>query len=464
MQLMRKLDKQLICADLFSGQRVLVVGLGKTGMACVRFLADRNVDFAVMDSREQPPGMFEVRKQYPDVKIYTGSLNEAIVGDFDTLVVSPGVALKEPALQFASKAGKQIIGDIEILARCTSKPIVAITGSNGKSTVTTLLGEMARMAQQNVVVAGNIGLPVLDVVDQDDATDRYVLELSSFQLETTSSLDAEVNTILNVSEDHMDRYGSLSEYAEAKLRITSGNGTLVVNLDDKYVFSLIKDKIANRKTFYFTLSEPETDDQFGLVIKGNEAWLCRGKQELIPASGLKLKGKHNLANVLAALALGTAIHLPLPAMLEAAQQFAGLPHRTQWIAEAQGVQWFNDSKATNVSAALAAIEGMGSDNLILIMGGQGKGQDFSGLRIAAEKHAKKVLLIGEDANEIAGALGNKVDVTELENLDQAVATAKQVAREGDIVLLTPACASFDMFNGYEHRGKEFIRLVEEVTS
>lgn len=463
MWVMRKTEKQLICEDLFSGQRVLVVGLGKTGLSCVKFLAERNVDFAVMDSREQPPGMYEMKSGYPAIDVHTGSFDKSLVNEFDVLIVSPGIALKEPALQLAKQSGKQLMGDIEILAKCTTKPVVAITGSNGKSTVTTLLGEMVRQAKLTVVVAGNIGLPVLDLINDDSRTDLYVLELSSFQLETTHSLDAVASTILNISEDHMDRYDSMSEYAAAKRKIVSGTGTIIVNLDDSQARTLVDDEVKLRTTLCFTLNEPKAENEFGVRLIKSEPWLCKGKSELIPVSAIKLKGQHNIANILAALALGSAIDLPMPAMLEAARQFSGLPHRTQWVTEHKGVQWFNDSKATNVGAAIAAIQGIDSDGLILILGGQGKGQDFSELRAVIEQHAKLIILLGEDAKIISDALGRSVKTKTVNSLENAVAEANSQAVAGDIVLLSPACASFDMFDGYEHRGNEFMRLVKEVT-
>jgi UDP-N-acetylmuramoylalanine--D-glutamate ligase len=461
---MRKAETELICADMFSGQRVLIMGLGKTGLSCVKFLADRGVDFAVMDSREQPPGVFEVKNLYPSIEVYTGKLDEAVIEKFDVLVVSPGIALNEPALQHAVKLGKPVIGDVEILAQCTKKPVIAITGSNGKSTVTTLVGEMAGQAKLQAIVAGNIGVPVLENINEDEETDLYVLELSSFQLETTQSLNAAVSTVLNISEDHMDRYDSLSDYAEAKCKVVSGKGVVVVNLDDEYVMSLIGKQIKDRQTIGFTLKVPETENEFGVISQDGEVWLAKGKDKLIPVSAIKIKGQHNVANVLAALALGTAIGLPLPVMLETVQQFSGLPHRTQWVAESNGIQWFNDSKATNVGAAIAAIKGMGSDRLILILGGQGKGQNFSELGEIITQHARLVILLGEDADVIEKAIGSKVKVTKVDRLEDAVKEAHDQAVEGDIVLLSPACASFDMFEGYEHRGNEFMRLVHEVVS
>jgi len=459
---MQKVEKQLICADMFSGQRVLVMGLGKTGLSCVKFLADRGIDFAVMDSREQPPGLFDVKSLYPSVDIYTGMLDVTVMKQFDVLVVSPGIALKEPALQHAAQAGTPIIGDIEILAKCTTKPVVAITGSNGKSTVTTLLGEMAKHSKLHTVVAGNIGVPVLEHINEDESIDLYVLELSSFQLETTQSLNATVSTILNISEDHMDRYGSLSEYANAKRKIISGTGIVVINLDDIYVMSLLESESRSRTIFGFTLQEPASDNQFGVISDHGEAWLAKGNDKLLPISEIKIKGKHNVANVLAALALGTAINLPIPVMLETVQQFSGLPHRTQWVAEANGVVWFNDSKATNVGAAIAAIKGMGSNRLILILGGQGKGQNFSELGNMVAQHARLVILLGADADLIASSLDASTNVEKVNSLAEAVQVAYEHAVEDDIVLLSPACASFDMFDGYEHRGNEYMRLVKEV--
>jgi UDP-N-acetylmuramoylalanine--D-glutamate ligase len=461
---MRKAEEQLICADMFSEQRVLIVGLGKTGLSCAKFLADRNVDFAVMDSRVQPPGIYEMKSDYPDVSLYMGSLDQNLINDFDVLIVSPGVALKENALRFAAMSGKPIIGDVEILAQCTDKPIVAITGSNGKSTVTTLVGEMAKHARKNAVVAGNIGVPVLNNINQDGKVDLYILELSSFQLETTQSLNTVASTILNISEDHMDRYPSLSEYAQTKRKILSGKGTVIVNLDDEYLMSLIKDDIHSRNVIGFTLLEPTTDDQFGLKNLEGTIWLARGNKVLLPVNNLKIKGRHNIANVLAALALGTALDLPIQVMLETIQQFTGLPHRTQWILESAGVQWINDSKATNVGAAMAAINGLESDNLIIILGGQGKDQDFTDLGEVVQRKAKLVILMGEDADLIAESISPGVKIQKVTSLREAVDVAHDNATSGDIVLLSPACASFDMFDGYEHRGDEFMRLAREVVS
>ena len=453
---------QLPCADIFKGQRVLVVGLGKTGLSCIRFLVDRGVDVAVTDSRENPAELQNLKHQYPDVAVFVGGLNEEAIRSADVLLVSPGVPIKTPAIADVLAKNKKVIGDIEVFAQCTTKPVVAITGSNGKSTVTTLLGEMARVAKRHVVVAGNIGLPVLDTINDDDSNDVYVLELSSFQLETTYSLNAAASVILNITEDHMDRYSSLADYTEGKARVAHGNGAVIINKDEANVSALADALDKNRKRYTYSTQLSATSVDFGVVTQQGETWLAMHAKPLIPVSALKIKGNHNVSNVLATLALGTAIGLPLPAMLEAAQQFSGLPHRTQWVAEHNGVVWFNDSKATNVGATVAAVKGLSDYKLILLMGGQGKGQDFSELRAVFKDNVKHIYLFGEDAKRIADALGTSIAHSFVKNMQQAITAANDMAREGDAVLLSPACASFDMFNGYDHRGREFVRMVQEV--
>jgi len=460
---MQILDKQTVCQDLFSGRRVLVVGLGKTGLSCVRFLRARGVEVAVMDSRLQPPGLPELKQQYPDVAVFLGDFDETVIMSSDVLVVSPGVAIANKAIVQASQAGKEILGDIEIFARCVSSPTIAITGSNGKSTVTTLVGEMIRLARREVKVAGNIGVPVLDLVDDAQRSDVFVVELSSFQLETTQSLHAVASVVLNVSEDHMDRYTSLEDYAAAKQRIFQGDGVVVLNRDDPRVTAMAGSLAPGRRTYYFTLGEPDAENVFGIRLADNQPWLSRGNQMLLPVSAIRIQGQHNVANVLASLALATAIDLPVPAMLEAIQTFPGLAHRTQWVTEHAGVNWYNDSKATNVGAALAALEGLAAEKLVVLMGGQGKGQDFAPLRDVLQRRARHVLLFGQDAQLLANALGKTVPYTIVENMSVAVLKAKALARSGDAVLLSPACASFDMFDGYEHRGRMFMQMVGEVT-
>lgn len=460
MLLMKDENRQQGKVDMFTDQRVLVLGLGKTGLSCVRFLADNNVDFAVMDSRTNPPGFEVMQTSYPSVKCYFGGFAQEVMDDFDVLIVSPGVSLKTPAVQKATQSGKLITGDIDIFAACINKPVVAITGSNGKSTVTTLVGEMAKQAKINVAVGGNIGVPVLDLLMFQKDADLFVLELSSFQLETTQHLNAAASTILNISEDHMDRYDSLAEYAQAKHRIYFGDGKIVLNKDEPIDAEMLRD----RNVVAFGLSTPQDQTEFGLIDDGEQVWLAKGEQRLLPESMLKIKGRHNVANALAALALGECVDIPMQAMLTTLQSFGGLPHRTQWVIEHNGVNWFNDSKATNVGATIAAVRGFGGKQLIVLLGGQGKGQDFSPLKPVLEEHCKAALIYGEDAGLIEKAISGDVNIVRVKDLQQAVSTANELAVSGDIVLLSPACASFDMFNGYDHRGDEFARMAREVNS
>jgi len=319
-----------------------------------------------------------------------------------------------------------------------------------------------RLAQRRVFVGGNIGTPALQLVEHNPDAELYVLELSSFQLETTHSLEAAASVILNLSEDHMDRYASLDEYGKAKAGIYRGDGAVVVNLDDKYLASLMQDVDPQRSRYKFTLGAPEDGNTFGIGEKDGRAWLARGNQLLLAADEVRIKGRHNLANALAALALGTAVNLPMPAMLQALREFPGLPHRTQWVAEKHGVQWFNDSKATNVGAALAAIEGLTARRLFVILGGQGKGQDFTPLREVLQARDSFAILLGEDAQRIATALGDAIPRQQVADLQGAVALAMELSNTGDVVLLSPACASFDMFRNYVHRGEVFMQLVREA--
>ncbi len=461
---MKNKQEQLVCADLFQDQQVLVLGLGKTGVSCARFLAARNVDFSIMDSRQNPPGIESLNQSLSPVKCYFGQFDLNVAKDYDVFIVSPGISINEPIVNNAIENNKQVVGDVELFALCTLKPVIAITGSNGKSTVTALLGEMATQAKISVAVGGNIGVPVLDLLADDAETELYILELSSFQLETTHSLNAVVSTILNVSEDHMDRYDSFSEYKIAKQKIYQGDGVVIINKDEQQVIPVNKDRTIN----YFSLQTPVSENEFGLICEDGQTWLAKGNDRLTTVSSLKIKGQHNIANALAALALGDSVNIPMPAMINTLKKFTGLPHRSQWVLEHNGVNWINDSKATNVGAALAAINGLGNNkpglDLIVLLGGQGKGQDFSPLEPALISFSRLVLIYGEDAQLIKETLGKKIKTKIVGNLAVAVTEAKNISKPGDTVLLSPACASFDMFSGFEHRGDEFIRLVHEVTS
>jgi UDP-N-acetylmuramoylalanine--D-glutamate ligase len=443
----------LIASDHFR----IIVGLGKSGMSLVRFLANRGVSFAVADTRENPPELATLRRDYPQVDVRCGELDVEFLCRADELYVSPGLALATPALRQAAARGVKMSGDIDLFARNAKAPIIAISGSNAKSTVTTLVGEMAAAAGKRVAVGGNLGTPALDLLD--DAVELYVMELSSFQLETTTQLGAEVATVLNISEDHMDRYSGLPAYHLAKHRIFQGARQVVVNRQDALSRPLMTE---GQPCWTFGLNKPDFHG-FGLREENGEKYLAFQFDNLMPVSELKMRGAHNQANALAALALGHAVGLPMDAMLSSLRSFTGLEHRCQWLREREGVSYYNDSKATNVGAALAAIEGLGADipgKLVLIAGGDGKGADFSGLRTPVTAHCRAVVLLGRDAERLAQTLGDAVPLIRVTSLEEAVQRSAEVAQGGDAVLLSPACASLDMFKNYEERGRLFAQAVE----
>ncbi len=437
-------------------RRALVVGLGRTGLSCARWLAGQGWQVAVTDSREEPPALVELRRSLPDVGLFLGGFPPEAFEHADLLVVSPGVPLSTPQVRAAQERGVPAVGDVELFAQTVNRPVAAITGSNGKSTVTTLLGMMAREAGLRTAVGGNLGEPVLELLGSE--AELYVVELSSFQLETTESLSPAVAVVLNVSADHMDRYPSLEAYAETKARIYRQAEVGVCNLDDPRVAAMPR----AGETLFFTLGEPESDETFGVRELDGGSWLCRGTRPLLPVRELRMPGLHNRANALAALAMGTALNLPLEAMTAALRSFPGLPHRTEHLGTIAGVEWYNDSKGTNPGATIAALEGLASDagRTVLIAGGQGKGADFSELAPAVKAHARALVLLGEDADRIAAALEGTVPMVKVADMTEAVERAAELARPGDRVLLSPACASFDMFRGFEHRGEVFRRCVE----
>ncbi|MGQ7815488.1 UDP-N-acetylmuramoyl-L-alanine--D-glutamate ligase [Metapseudomonas furukawaii] len=446
----------LIASDQFR----IVVGLGKSGMSLVRFLARQGVPFAVADTRANPPELATLQSQYPQVEVRCGELDPDFLGRASELYVSPGLALATPALQEAARRGVKLSGDIELFTRHAKAPIVAITGSNAKSTVTTLVGDMARAAGKRVAVGGNLGTPALDLLADD--VELYVLELSSFQLETTERLNAEVATVLNVSEDHMDRYADMQAYHLAKHRIFRGARQVVVNRGDALSRPLVADQLP---CWTFGLNKPDFK-AFGLIEEDGEKYLAFQFEKLMSVRELKIRGAHNQANALAALALGHAVGLPFPPMLQALRGFAGLAHRCQWVRELRGVAYYDDSKATNVGAALAAIEGLGADidgKLVLIAGGDGKGADFSGLTAPVARFCRAVVLLGRDAERIAQALGDAVPQVRVSTLDEAVRRCADLAEPGDAVLLSPACASLDMFKNFEERGRLFAQAVEGLS-
>ena len=445
----------LIASDNFR----IVVGLGKSGMSLVRFLARQGVPFAVADTRENPPELATLRAQYPQVEVRCGELDAGFLCRASELYVSPGLSLRTPALVEAAARGVRLSGDIDLFARHARAPIVAITGSNAKSTVTTLVGEMAAAAGKRVAVGGNLGTPALDLLADD--VELYVLELSSFQLETCERLGAEVATCLNVSEDHMDRYDGMADYYLAKHRIFRGARQVVVNRADALSRPLIADSVP---CWTFGTNKPDFK-AFGLVEEGGEKHLAFQFEALMPVRELKIRGAHNQSNALAALALGHAVGLPFEPMLRTLREFAGLAHRCQWVGERAGVSFYDDSKATNVGAALAAIEGLGADidgKLVLLAGGDGKGADFSALREPVAKFCRAVVLLGRDAELVGAALSDETPKVRVQTLDEAVRKAAELARPGDAVLLSPACASLDMFKNFEERGRLFARAVEEI--
>ncbi|MFC4259364.1 UDP-N-acetylmuramoyl-L-alanine--D-glutamate ligase [Marinobacter lacisalsi] len=443
-------------AVIASDRRTLVVGLGRTGLSCVRYLTALGREVSVADSRARPPGLDALQQDYPDVELRTGDFDADWFCTFNELVVSPGIAIAEPAIAAAAEQGARIRGDIDLFAEAAEAPIIAITGSNGKTTVTTLVGKLAEACGVNAAIGGNIGTPALELLGLKP--DVYVLELSSFQLETTHELNAEVATVLNISDDHMDRYPSKMEYYQAKQRIFRGARNAVVNLDDALSTPMARDTL--RFTCYgFHRVNPETfstrEDEHGL-------WITWGLDNLLNTGDLKLVGLHNVSNVMAALAIGQAAGWPLDTMAGAVCDFRGLPHRCESIRRVHGVEYINDSKGTNVGASVAALDSLAPacDRIVLIAGGEGKDADFGPLARPVSEHCRAVVLIGRDADRIRASLGSDMSVVTAGSMEEAVALATDLAREGDRVLLSPACASFDMFTGYEDRGERFRQAVE----
>lgn len=438
----------------------VIVGLGKTGLSCVRYLIEQGLNVAVTDSREQPPGLEELKQDFPNIPLKLGKIDENLCLNAQQLIVSPGISLREPAIANAISAGIPAIGDIELFVRQANAPIIAITGSNGKSTVTTLVGEMAKQANWQVRVGGNIGVPALELLNDSEPA-LYVLELSSFQLETTYSLHTKAAVILNISEDHMDRYENMQSYIQAKQRIYQNCDNPIINRNDLQTVANLNLK----NPLSYGLDEP-TGKNFGIREHQGKNYLAKDEQLLIAVDEIKIKGRHQQANALAALALGSAAGLPMEAMIDTLKIFPGLAHRCQWIRNYNGVDWYNDSKATNVGAALASIEGIGATlagKVLLIAGGIGKNADFLPLREAVSRYVRSLILIGQDAAIIANTLQGCTTIHHAANLVEASSIAQQQAQMGDAVLLAPACASFDMFKNFEHRGETFINVVRSLS-
>lgn len=447
--------------NLFSPYSV-IMGMGETGLACARFLMQHHIPFCIMDNRENPPKLAELLQMYPEIPYICGYFDENILQAAQEIIISPGLSVNQPALNLAKQRGIPIIGEIELFARHVNAPVVAITGSNGKSTVTTLLGDMAKQAGWRVQVGGNLGTPALALLSKRPPQ-LYVLELSSFQLETTFSLRPQASVVLNISADHLDRYQSFAEYAAAKQRIYQGNGIIIVNADDPNVVAILP---PYRRRLSFSLHCERGN--YSLCSQGNQLYFAKSSshglpQLLLSTDQVPLSGTTMWANILAALALGEAVNLPLSAMLDTIRVFKGLPHRCQWVRNWRGVAWINDSKGTNVGATIAAIQGLNRPKqIILIAGGESKGADFDPLFCIAENHLKACILIGRDREFIYRTLEGAIPLYPLDSMAAAVKQAARLAEKGDIVLLSPACASFDMFTNYVHRGEVFMKEVQQL--
>lgn len=457
----------------------IVVGLGDTGLAAARWLARQGARVTVADSRDTPPNLDAIRAVTPQPELRLGAFSAATFTDAELLVVSPGVALATKEIAAAIAGGIPAVGDVELLAQSIAGKgckVIAITGANGKSTVTSMVGAMCAAAGLKTEIAGNIGLPVLDALtnwqEKGELPDVWVLELSSFQLETTSSLAPDSAAVLNVTEDHLDRYdGSMDKYAAAKARIFAGKGVQVLNREDNWCCAMA---LPGREVVWFGVDAPRAIGEYGLVAVGEDFSLRCGDAEIMKASELPLAGLHNAANALSALALCRAIGLELPPLVAALKAFKGLPHRVEFVAEVNSVRYYDDSKGTNVGATEAALKGM-TRPVILIAGGDGKGQDFTPLKPACERICRAVLLIGRDGPQIAEVLNeaisafiadeegdgeNFLPVLQVPTLEMAVMMAANFAEPGDVVLLSPACASWDMFRNYAHRAEVFIDSVK----
>ena len=452
----------------YKDKSVLILGLGETGLSMVRWFASLGADLRVADSRMTPPGLEQVAQYVTLEQIHCGGFTDALLEGVDKIAISPGVPLSEPFVKRAAASGIPIVGDIELFAnhlttndlRLATK-VLAITGSNGKTTVTSMVEFLGRAAGLDAVAAGNISPAVLDVVmdRKGRQPELWALELSSFQLETTASLMADAAVVLNISEDHLDRYKGMDEYAAAKASIYENCGVQVLNRDDERCMRMKQDA---KPCITFGLNLPDRYVDFGIERKDQEIWLMRGRQRLIRTSELQVAGLHNAANALAALALCSSIDLPMPALLDALKRFRGLAHRVEFIACNNGVSFYDDSKGTNVGATVAAMKGLGCKS-VLIAGGIGKGQDFSPLKPAVMQHARAVVLIGQDAPLIEAALrGCGVAVLRARDMKEAVLEAARQAMPGDAVLLSPACASFDMYRNYVHRADAYIAEVNRL--
>ena len=433
----------------------VIVGLGETGISVANYLQAQSIPFIVVDSRNEPPQLHSFKESFPQVDIILGELSKDTFKFARQIIVSPGIDVGDPIFKSIANDGINCIGDIELFARSANKPIISITGSNGKSTVTSLVAAMASASNVKAYAGGNLAPPALDLLKHIDA-EVYVLELSSFQLESTFSLRSEVSAVLNISPDHLDRHGNIDEYASIKEKIYIGAKNSVVNRDDPYVSKM---KVEGR-IITFGLECP-IDKNFGLTKYDGDIYLAQGEELLCKTNKIAMYGRVGVLNALAALAIGYSMGLPRENMIETLTTFKGLPHRLSYVKNLHGVSWFNDSKGTNIGAAISSIQSLGN-NIILLAGGVYKGGDLNLLRSVVSKYVKSVILFGQDASLIKDALYEVVEIEKVQSMQEAVFAANEKAVSGDSVLLSPACASLDMYSNYIERGDDFESCVRRL--
>ena len=435
----------------------VIVGLGESGYASACHLAAAGRRVAVVDSRDVPPRAADLERRHPALAVHCGSLDEGLIARAAEVIVSPGIDPRQPAIAAARRRGQPVIGEIELFARAVEAPVMAVTGSNGKSTVTRMLAAMAEALGINAAAGGNLGPAALELLERRADAELFILELSSFQLETTRSLQPQVAAVLNLSPDHLDRYADMADYAAAKARILDGAGEAVLNADDAWVRAMAE----HTMTVSWFGAERTAAGRWWLDGQGPATWLMQDQTPVMATRELAVSGRHNALNALAALAMGAAAGWPLAPMVEGLRAFRPLAHRGESLGVHRGRRWINDSKATNVAAAAAAVAGM-DEPVVLIAGGDAKGQSFDALRAALAGRGRAAVVYGRDADALAGALGSGLEVVRVNALQAAVAEALRLSRPGDAIVLAPACASLDQYRDYRARGEHFRALVEAL--
>jgi UDP-N-acetylmuramoylalanine--D-glutamate ligase len=445
-------------------KKVLVIGLGITGFSVARYLAAKNQTFVMYDTRLSPPDLELFKQQFPKIEVYCQNYPEDLLSHTSKIIISPGVDKKSPIIEEALALNLPLENDLDCLAEeLKNTKVVAITGSNGKSTVTSWVSEIATLAGLKVAVGGNLGTPVLDLLLEQDNYDLWVLELSSFQLANMRHLNITAGALLNVSPDHLDMHGSMENYIAAKQQMFKFARKGVYNREDEATYP----KFQLEQSESFGLTAPVKDCEWGIIERNSQAYLAKGKDLWLPTNKLKLKGKHNWQNALATSALCDMIGMDKQIILDGLEHFSGLHHRTEWVSELNGVTFINDSKGTNLGATQAAIEGIGptiSGKIILIAGGLSKGADFTPMRACLNKYVKHVILIGKDALILKKCWDGAVLMSQANTLKDAVKQSVETSSTGDVILLSPACASFDMFKGYEDRGQQFVEIVKGLST